>query len=355
MFEHNSILASKAQSKRFLQPFVGQAISPPPVWLMRQAGRYLPEYKATRAKAGSFLNLCYSPELACEVTLQPIRRFGFDAAILFSDILVVPDALGQTVSFVEGEGPRLTGLKSDADLAKLTLAQAKAKFESVAESVSRIRAGLPKETALIGFCGAPWTVATYMIGGQGSPDQAVTRLNAYREPEFFGRLMDLLVEASINYLDLQVKAGADVLMIFDSWAGSLPDDEFAKWVVAPTKKIVATMRAKHPHVPIIGFPRGAEYASLDYAEATGVQGIGCDTAMPLALMAGPLSAKGIVVQGNLDPLLMIAGGAAMERRAREIIDAMRGKPFVFNLGHGITPEGSPETVAQLLKVIRGHA
>ncbi len=354
MAEHNLALKSKARTMRFLKPFAGEAINPPPVWLMRQAGRYLPEYKATRAKAGSFLNLCYSPELACEVTLQPIRRFGFDAAILFSDILVVPDALGQPVSFVEGEGPRLEGLKTAADLAKLSLTQAKSKFESVAESVSRIRAALPKETALIGFCGAPWTVATYMIGGRGSPDQAVTRLMAYREPEFFARLMDLLVDASVNYLGLQVAAGADVLMIFDSWAGSLPDDEFAKWVVAPTKRIVAHLKEKYPHVPVIGFPRGAEYASLTYAEVTGVDGIGCDTAMPLALMAGPLAAKGIVVQGNLDPLLMIAGGAALERRTREIIDAMRGKPFVFNLGHGITPEGAPETVAQLLKIIRSH-
>ena len=354
MAGHNSALTAKAQTMRFLQPFTGKAADPPPVWLMRQAGRYLPEYRATRAKAGSFLNLCYAPELACEVTLQPIRRFGFDAAILFSDILVVPDALGQPVSFVEGEGPRLAGLKTAADLAKLTLGQTKSKFESVAESVSRIRSALPAETALIGFCGAPWTVATYMIGGKGSPDQAITRLKAYREPSFVASLMDLLVEASINYLDLQVKAGADVLMIFDSWAGSLPDDEFEKWVVAPTKRMVAGVKSKHPHVPVIGFPRGAEYASLSYAESTGVDGIGCDTAMPLALMAGPLSAKGIVVQGNLDPLLMIAGGAAMERRARAIIDAMRGKPFIFNLGHGITPEGSPETVAQLLKIIRSH-
>ena len=354
MAGHNAALTAKAQTMRFLQPFAGKAIDPPPVWLMRQAGRYLPEYRETRARAGSFLNLCYSPKLACEVTLQPIRRFGFDAAILFSDILVVPDAIGQPVSFVEGEGPRLQGLETAADLSKLNLEQAKTKFESVAESVAQIRAALPKETALIGFCGAPWTVATYMIGGKGSPDQAVTRLKAYREPDFVTRLMDLLVEASINYLALQVKAGADVLMIFDSWAGSLPDDELEKWVLAPTERIVAGIKSMHPNVPIIGFPRGAEYASLTYAEATGVDGIGCDTAMPLALMAGPLSAKGIVVQGNLDQLLMIAGGAAMERRAREIIDAMRGKPFVFNLGHGITPEGSPETVAQLLKIIRNH-
>jgi uroporphyrinogen decarboxylase len=354
MSEYNSALSAKAQTMHFLKPFAGEAISPPPVWLMRQAGRYLPEYKATRAKAGSFLNLCYNPALACEVTLQPIRRFGFDAAILFSDILVVPDALGQSVRFVEGEGPRLDGLKSSAELAKLSIAQAKPKFESIAESVTRIRAGLSKETALIGFCGAPWTVATYMIGGQGSPDQAVTRLTAYRDPLFFQQLMDLLVDASINYLDLQVKAGADVVMIFDSWAGSLPDDEFARWVTAPTKRLVAGLKAIHPHVPIIGFPRGAEHASVAFAKDTGVQAIGCDTAMPLSLMAGALADQGIVVQGNLDPMLMIVGGEAMDRRARQIIDAMKGKRFVFNLGHGITPEASPDNVTRLLNVIRTH-
>jgi uroporphyrinogen decarboxylase len=354
MTEQVATLAAKAHSMRFLKPFAGEACSPPPVWLMRQAGRYLPEYRETRAKAGSFLNLCYTPALACEVTLQPIRRFGFDASILFSDILVVPDAIGQPVRFVEGEGPRLDPLTGDADLAKLSIAGAQTKFETVAESVSRIRAGLPKETALIGFCGAPWTVATYMIGGQGSSDQMDTRLMAYRNPAFFGRLMDLLVDASVTYLDLQIKAGADVVMIFDSWAGSLPDDEFARWVVAPTKRLVAALKLNHPHIPVIGFPRGAGVASIGYARATDVQGIGCDTAMPLSLMAGDLAAQGIVVQGNLDPLLMIAGGDAMIRRTREIIDAMQGRRFVFNLGHGITPEAPPQHVADLMAVIRSY-
>jgi uroporphyrinogen decarboxylase len=354
MIEQAAGLSRKAQTMKFLKPFAGEAVSPPPVWLMRQAGRYLPEYRETRAKAGSFLNLCYTPALACEVTLQPIRRFGFDASILFSDILVVPDALGQTVRFVEGEGPRLDGLKDMGDLAKLKISNAKSKFETVAESVSRIRAALPTETALIGFCGAPWTVATYMIGGQGSSDQAATRLMAYRNPELFSRLIELLVDASVNYLDLQIKAGADVVMIFDSWAGSLPDDEFARWVTAPTKRLVAELKSKHPHVPVIGFPRGAGVASIAYAKATGVQGIGCDTAMPLSLMAGDLADAGIVVQGNLDPLLMIAGGDAMIRRTKEIIDAMHGRRFVFNLGHGITPEAPPQHVADLMQVIRSY-
>lgn len=347
-------LTRKAATMRFLQPFAGQAINPPPVWLMRQAGRYLPEYRETRAKAGSFLNLCYTPQLACEVTLQPIRRFGFDASILFSDILVVPDALGQSVRFVEGEGPRLDPLQGAADLQKLSIAGAQSKFETVAESVSRIRAGLPPETALIGFCGAPWTVATYMINGQGSPDQAATRLMAYRSPEFFGRLINLLVDASVTYLDLQIKAGADVVMIFDSWAGSLPDDEFARWVTAPTKRLVVELKSRHPQIPVIGFPRGAGIASVAYAKATGVQAIGCDTAMPLSLMAGDLADAGIVIQGNLDPLLMIAGGEPMIRRATEILDAMNGKRFVFNLGHGITPEAPPSHVADLMKTIRDY-
>ena len=345
-------VATKALTMPFMAPFAGKAMETPPIWLMRQAGRYLPEYRETRAVAGSFLNLCYTPKLACEVTLQPIRRFGFDASILFSDILVVPDALGQPVSFVEGEGPRLTPLAGDADLAKLAITKATGRFDTVAESVALIRSALPKDTALIGFCGAPWTVATYMIGGQGSPDQAATRLMAYREPAFFARLIDLLVEASLVYLGKQIAAGADVVMIFDSWAGSLPDDEFARWVTAPTKKLVAALKARHPNIPVIGFPRGAGHASIAFAKATGVQGIGCDTAMPLDLMAGALADQGIVVQGNLDPLLMIAGGEPMTRRAKEILDAMAGKPFVFNLGHGITPQAKPETVSDLVKFIR---
>jgi uroporphyrinogen decarboxylase len=347
-------LMRKAATMRFLKPFAGEAISPPPIWLMRQAGRYLPEYKQTRAMAGGFLNLCYTPEHACEVTLQPIRRYGFDAAILFSDILVVPDALGQRVAFLEGEGPNLEPLRSAADLAKLSITQARPKFETVAESVSRIRGGLPKETALIGFCGAPWTVATYMVGGHGSTDQAVTRLMAYRDPETFQRLIDLLVDASIDYLGLQVKAGADVLQIFDSWAGSLPDDEFARWVIAPTKRIVAALQLRFPHVPIIGFPRGAGIASVGYVSATGVAGVGCDTSMPLGVMRDQLARQGIVVQGNLDPLLLVAGGAAMTQRVTEILTAMQGQKFVFNLGHGIVPETPPEHVAALVMLVRSH-
>ena len=354
MTEQDAGLARKSETMRFLQPFAGQAISPPPIWLMRQAGRYLPEYRATRATAGSFLDLCYTPRLACEVTLQPIKRFGFDAAILFSDILVVPDALGQPVRFVEGEGPRLNQLKSLEDLERLSIAGADAKFHTVADSVALIRSRLASNTALIGFCGAPWTVATYMVGGQGSPDQAATRLMAYREPNLFFRLIDLLVEASQVYLELQIAAGADAVMIFDSWAGSLPDDEFARWVTAPTAKLVSGLRARHPGVPVIGFPRGAGVASIGYAKATGVQGIGCDTAMPLDLMAGALADQGIVVQGNLDPLLMIAGGEPMKRRARQILDAMAGKRFIFNLGHGITPEAPPEHVAELVELIRSY-
>ena len=334
-----------------LAVFDGVALSPPPIWLMRQAGRYLPEYRATRANAGGFLDLCYNPVLAAEVTLQPIRRYGFDASILFSDILVVPDALGQKVSFVEGEGPRLTPLAGGADLAKLSLEGATKTFSIVAETVQRLRQDLPHETALIGFCGAPWTVATYMIGGQGSSDQAAARGMAYRDPVTFQALMDLLVAASVTYLDLQVKAGADLLQIFDSWAGSLPEDEFDRWVIAPTKQLVAEMKRRHPDVPIIGFPRGAGYHSARFARETGVDAVSCDTAMPLEQIRATLSGK-TVVQGNLDPLLLVAGGERLERRTREIVRMLGVNPFIFNLGHGIVPHTPPEHVAKLVALVR---
>ena len=242
---------------RFLAPFHGQALYPPPVWLMRQAGRYLPEYRKTRATAGSFLDLCYNPVLAAEVTLQPIRRYGFDAAILFSDILVVPDALGQKVRFVEKEGPQLDPITSEAGLAQLNPAAAAKTYAVVCETVARLRQDLPKETALIGFCGAPWTVATYMVAGEGSKDQEAARAWAYRDPSGFQKLIDILVETSVEYLSGQVKAGANVLQIFVSWAGSLPDGEFAKWVTAPTKRMVQVLKQRHPGVPVLGFPRGA--------------------------------------------------------------------------------------------------
>lgn len=340
--------------RRFLAPFHGQALKPPPIWLMRQAGRYLPEYRATRAKAGGFLDLCYNPALAAEVTLQPIRRFGLDAAILFSDILVVPHALGQTVGFVEGEGPKLDPVKSVADLARLDPSRVMARLAPVIETVARLRQDLPKETALIGFCGAPWTVATYMVEGEGSKEQAAARIWAYRDgsSKGFGALIAMLVDASADYLSAQVAAGADVLQIFDTWAGSLPDGEFESWVIAPTAEIVSRLKRRHPGVPVIGFPRGAGPRLARYVEATKVDGVGCDTAMPLdfARMAVPAST---VIQGNLDPLLLVAGGKIMETRVREILDEMAGHPFVFNLGHGITPDAAPDNVARLVEIVRG--
>ena len=338
-------------SKRFLLPFAGKTVAPPPIWLMRQAGRYLPEYRKVRAEAGSFLDLCYSPKLAAEVTLQPIRRFGFDAAILFSDILVVPDALGQTVRFEEGEGPRLDPIKTLEDLSRLALSDTHDKFARVCETVELLSRELPRETALIGFCGAPWTVATYMAEGRGSSDQAAARSWAYRDPGSFAQLIDVLAEASIAYLSGQVKAGADALQIFDSWAGSLAEDEFKRWVIAPTAKIVREIRNHHPHVPIIGFPRGAAALLQKYIAGTAVDGVSCDTACPLSIMQ-TIGKTGKVVQGNLDPLLLVTGGDALDHRIDTICQAMGDLPFVFNLGHGIVPETPPENVAQLVQRVR---
>ena len=343
--------ALPAGRPRLLSVFTGQALSPPPVWLMRQAGRYLPEYRTLRAKAGSFLDLCYAPDMAAEVTLQPIRRYGFDAAILFSDILVVPDALGQPVTFVEGEGPRLAPVRNGADLASLRMEATRPKFGRVFETVAKVRQGLSNDTALFGFCGAPWTVATYMAEGRGSTDQAAARSWAYRDPGEFQQLIDLLVEASVEYLSGQVAAGADVLQIFDSWAGSLADDQFARWVVAPTKVLVERVKARHPQVPIIGFPRGAGAQMPVYVTAIGVDGVSCDTSMPLAFIASKLSGR-TVVQGNLDPLLLVAGGQNLERRVTEVLAKLAGKPFIFNLGHGIVPQTPPEHVARLVELVR---
>jgi uroporphyrinogen decarboxylase len=345
--------SAPAQHRRLLRTLAGEPLSPPPIWLMRQAGRYLPEYRATRAQAGSFLNLCYDPVLAAEVTLQPIRRYGFDAAILFSDILVVPDALGQSVSFEEGEGPRLEPIRTPADLGRLQADATRPKFARVFETVARLRQDLPRETTLIGFCGAPWTVATYMVAGRGTPDQADARLWAYRDAASFQILLDILCDVSIEYLSGQVSAGADALQIFDSWAGSLPDEEFERWVVAPTKRMLASLKQRHPTVPIIGFPRGAGPRTLAYVNATRVDAVGCDTTMPLALMADELSAL-TTVQGNLDPLLLVAGGEALAARAREILTVLSGKRFIFNLGHGIVPETPPQHVGALVDVVRRY-
>ena len=287
--------------------------------------------------------------------MQPIRRFGFDAAILFSDILVVPDALGQPLSFVEGEGPRLDPIRDVNGLRRLDLKSTANKFALVWETVARLRQDLPRETALIGFCGAPWTVATYMVQGEGSTDQAEARLWAYRDEAGFTKLIDLLVETSIIYLDGQVKAGADCLQIFDTWAGSLPDDEFDRWVVEPTKRIREALREKHPDVPVIGFPKGAGPAAVWYVSETGVDGIGCDTATPPYMMREAFEDENVVVQGNLDPLLLVAGGDKLDQRVDEILELMDGRRFIFNLGHGIVPQTPPENVARLVARVRSQA
>ncbi len=337
---------------RLLQLFAGKALAPPPIWLMRQAGRYLPEYRAVRAKAGGFLELCYTPALATEVTLQPIRRFGFDAAILFSDILVVPDALGQRVDFVEGEGPRLDPVRTERDLSRLNPSATRPKFARVCETVARLRQDLPNETALIGFCGAPWTVATYMVGGQGSSDQREARLWAYRDRAGFAKLIDILVEASIDYLAMQAEAGADLLQIFDTWAGSLPAREFETLVVAPTRRIVQALQLRYPQVPIIGFPRGAGRNIDSYAIQTGVRGLGCDTQMDAEHMAELARARDVVVQGNLDPIVLMVGGQELERHADALLSLLHDVPHIFNLGHGILPETPPEHVARLVELVR---
>lgn len=345
---------SDTSIKPFLAAFQGRRASRQPIWLMRQAGRYLPEYRATRARAGSFLDLCYSPALAAEVTLQPIRRFGFDAAILFSDILVVPHALGQPLSFVEGEGPRLEPIDSAAGLGRLAPSLAGARYATIYETVSRVRQDLPRETALIGFCGAPWTVATYMLAGRGTPDQAPARLFAYRDPAGFQRLIDILVDSSVEYLLGQVAAGAEAVQIFDTWAGSLPPLEFEAWVVKPIRGLVARLRAVHPGLPIIVFPRGAASQLPGLPERLGLQsrgGVSLDTAVDLAAARRVLP-RGIVTQGNLDPLAVIAGGKALELAVEAILAATEGFPHVFNLGHGITPEAPVSHVEMLVGLVR---
>lgn len=326
-------------------------MSPPPIWLMRQAGRYLPEYREVRAKAGGFLDLCYTPELAAQVTLQPIERYGFDAAILFSDILVVSHALGQKVWFEEGKGPQLEPITREGELSRLSMDGVDKTVAPIYETVSRVAQALDEETALIGFCGGPWTVATYMVAGQSTPDQAPARLWAYRDPEGFAKLMDMIVEASATYLSGQIKAGAQAVQIFESWAGTLPDSEFRRWVIAPTQKLVSALRAEHPETPIIGFPRASGPMYLDFLTQTGVDALGCDTALSLDWIKTNLQRR-TVVQGNLDPLLLVAGGDELERRARDIRDTLSGGPHIFNLGHGIVPQTPPEHVATLVKTIR---
>ena len=341
-----------SSSKPFLRALAGETLTPPPFWLMRQAGRYLPEYRATRAEAGSFLDLCYNSDLACEVTLQPLRRYGFDAAILFSDILVIPDALRQQVAFKEGEGPVLTPIRSAEDLSGLDLSGLHEHLAPVYATVKKLSAAIPKTTALIGFAGAPWTVATYMIEGSGSKDFAKAKGMMFGQPELFARLMELLVQATGDYLIRQIDNGAEAIQIFDTWAGALPEDMFERWVIGTTRSLVERIRAERPGVPVIGFPRGAGYLYKRYVTETKVSGVSLDPSVPLEWAAAELQPL-CTVQGNLDPILLVAGGEALDAGIDRVLKTLSKGPFIFNLGHGITPPTPPDNVARLAERVKG--
>ncbi len=339
------------QGKALLRVLAGEAVWPPPIWLMRQAGRYLPEYRALRAQAGDFIRLCTTPDLATEITLQPIRRFGFDAAILFSDILILPWALGQDVRFVEGEGPKLAKLRTHDDLARLNSARLGDAVQPVLETIRRVRAGLPDRTALIGFAGSPFTTSCYMVEGGGSREQAEIRALLYRDPALAERLIGLVTECTIAYLSMQAQAGAEVLMLFDSWAGVLPPGLFRHYVIRPTARIVAALNELHPGLPIIGFPRLAGGLAAPYASITGVNAVGLDTGADPMLMRD-LVPDGVAMQGNLDPLALVASGDAMRDATAEILASLRGRPHIFNLGHGVVPHTPPDHVAALIEMVR---
>jgi uroporphyrinogen decarboxylase len=338
-------------SKPILRVLDGESVWPPPIWVMRQAGRYLPEYRATRAEAGSFLDLCYTPRLAVEVTLQPIRRFGFDAAILFSDILVVPHALGQDVRFAEGEGPRLDPVSDMAGLVRLSEELSQSCLSPVYETLERLRSALPPETTLLGFCGAPWTVASYMIAGKGTPDQAPARLAAYRDPAFFMALIDRLVQASTDYLVRQIDAGAEAVQIFESFGAALPPALFGPLSLEPIRRVVTGLKAARPQARTIIFVRGGGQHLARFAEAGIGDALALDwTIDPAALL--PTLPPRLATQGNLDPLALIAGGAALEQGVDQIRASIQGRPHIFNLGHGILPETPPEHVTELVARVR---
>ena len=345
-------MIEKANANPFIDVLSGRRKGVPPIWMMRQAGRYLPEYRAVRAQAGGFLDLCFTPELAAEVTLQPIRRFGFDAAIIFSDILVIPYALGRDVRFEAGEGPRLDPLDTPEKINTLARQADFKKLEPVYEALRRVRSALAPEVALIGFCGAPWTVATYMVAGQGTPDQGPARMIAYQHPDAFAKIIDALVENSIEYLLGQLMAGADALQIFDTWAGILPPREFARWSIEPTRRIVAGIRAKVADAKIIGFPRGAGALLADYVDATNVDAVSIDwTAEPRSIRERVQSK--VAVQGNLDPLALIAGGGSLDRAIDDVLANYAAGRLIFNLGHGILPETPIAHVERMVKRVRG--
>ena len=333
-----------------LRTLSGENTAERPVWLMRQAGRYLPEYRALRASKGGFLNLVYDSEAAAEITLQPIRRFGFDGAILFSDILIVPYAMGQDLQFLVGEGPHLSPRLLDASLASLSAVPER--LSPIYETVRQVKAALPADKTLLGFAGSPWTVATYMVAGEGSRDQHDTRALAYRDRAGFQAIIDAIVAVTVQYLIGQIEAGAEAVQLFDSWSGSLAPSEFERWVIAPNAAIVRQVKARYPNVPVIGFPKGAGEKLAAYARETGVDAIGIDETIDPLWAARELPA-GMPVQGNLDPLLLLAGSAELEQQALRILEAFADRPHVFNLGHGIGQTTPVEHVGQLLALVRG--
>ncbi|TWI37896.1 uroporphyrinogen decarboxylase [Paracoccus sulfuroxidans] len=339
--------------KTILRALAGERQAVPPVWMMRQAGRYLPEYRATRAQAGDFLSLCYNPELAAEVTLQPIRRYGFDAAILFADILLLPQALGADVWFVTGEGPRLSTITDAAGVAALKPVEAiHETLSPVYETVRILSRELPRETTLIGFAGAPWTVATYMIAGRGTPDQGPAHAMKAADRVAFSALIDRIAEGTIEYLSAQIEAGAEVIKLFDSWAGSLRGQDFDDFALAPARRIIQALKARHPDVPVIAFPREARERYVGFARAVGADCVALDNSVDAEWAAANVQTDGCV-QGNLNPRLLVEGGPELEHETRRIVEAFQGGPHIFNLGHGITPDADPDNVHRMLAAIRG--
>lgn len=339
-------------TKKLMRALAGEALPTPPIWMMRQAGRYLPEYKATRAEAGDFLALCYTPDLAAEVTLQPIRRYGFDAAILFADILLIPDALGADLWFVTGEGPRLSTITSQADFDKLKPADdVHDHLAPVYETIKILRRELPAETALIGFAGAPWTVATYMIAGRGTPDQGPAHALKAENRALFDALIERLTAATIAYLSQQITAGAEVVKLFDSWAGSLQGDDFVRYALQPTQEIIAAVQARHPGTPVIAFPREAGDAYVGFAKATGADCVALDNSVSPEWAAEHVQVDGCV-QGNLASRHMVTGGADLIAETRRIVKAFANGPHIFNLGHGITPDADPANVQLMIDTVR---
>lgn len=340
------------ENKTILRALAGETLETPPIWMMRQAGRYLPEYKATRAQAGDFLSLCYNPELAAEVTLQPIRRYGFDAAILFADILLLPQALGADLWFVTGEGPRLSTITTANELAALKPLDAiHDTLNPIYETIKILRSELPSETTLIGFAGAPWTVATYMIAGKGTPDQGPAHALKDGNRAVFEGLMDRITEGTINYLSAQIDAGTEVVKLFDSWAGSLQGDDFYDFSIKPIQTIVAALKAKYPHVPIIAFPRGASERYVGLHAATGADCIALDDGVDAAWAAKHVQIDGCV-QGNLASRHMVSGGQDLVDETRRICEALKDGPHIFNLGHGITPDANPDNVQLMIDTVR---